>query len=1192
MPAEMKVDEDMAKVIYQVSIKEHSKKKTMWGGSFAPSDHTMWLLGEGGRFEKDTVKFADSLYKNFDEVLANSIDQYIKMRSKTKKYRVSMIAIDFSPDGYISIFNNGDGIPVCVVRDLEGKPVYSPQLISTEFLAGTNNVDDNGRITGGVNGVGMSMVNNNSKHFVLTTVDIGRKKHYVQECRDRLGVVGAPVVTSLGSVNPTDPHKHGGTTVRFLPEYSIYKCDLVNEYKTLKKVFKSRAAQAAAHIGVAVTFNGEELGVKDMKTFAKLFMDEDMFAYAKVKHEKYDWDVVVGVNGTGCYESLSIINGISIPTGNHLNYVRDQVIDGVKARVEKLLGKFVTYRKAMVQNEMFVMISGNIENPEFDSQTKTNISGSVAKYKGYRVSAGFLTKVWKIMEPRLVERYITKEEKKNEKKKTTKGIKKYTAAKHAGGKKAAQCRLIICEGDSAESMTRTCLDSKEVSMGYDYYGTFNIQGVPLNSRKKTKVYAGGRKIREKQLVANERLSSLETVLNLKHDMVYDTQKERDSLRYGGVDISVDQDLDGLGQIKGLLISHFELFWPALIKHGYLRYLATPIIRAFPKKGVSVLSFYSDGEYRKWADASNTDEWDIKYYKGLATHNDAEAIDIYKKYDRSIYTITLDDRASDTLVTYYGNDPDLRKKELVGVYEIKEPAGMEISCTDQLRTHTKEFQVDNIKRKLPHIVDGLNPSRRKTLCGSRKRFAVSNAEVKVFQLAGNIAEKMNYHHGSASLEKTIINMAQTYVGANNLPLLLPMSQFGKRHKGGKDAGAPRYIKTKLNKDLSRAMFRVEDDYVIEYEWDEGVRNEPVHYVPVAPMALLESLELPATGWKYEGYAREWKSVYSNVKSLIKAKIKGGVPVVDVKDVRPMPFWKNRWTGETRRTVRPKCAEWSVGKYQYTNNTIEVTELPFGCWTDKWKEDIAEKSLVVGVDELKGVNSEIGLLIKLKPNGLEEIEKLCGGKGYSEFDVIEDYLLLKSCMNTQLNFIKDGIVYESDSYEDVLVQWFSKRYETYVKRFDRLREWTRLKIIHLKECELFVGKCRYKFGELDEATAVKMLEADGYKKMNHGLLSNPGFTPVGLMEELTISCPPFTDKGSAGKHSYGYLFNIGPRQRMRAARVNRRQSIVDLEKYLEKISGSDIIRDTWLEELDDLNAVIVKGTTHVRGWMYGEKAVRFA
>lgn len=102
-------------------------------------------------------------------------------------------------------------------------------------------------------------------------------------------------------------------------------------------------------------------------------------------------------------------------------------------------------------------------------------------------------------------------------------------------------------------------------------------------------------------------------------------------------------------------------------------------------------------------------------------------------------------------------------------------------------------MDN-ERSIPNLVDGLKPGQRKVMFTCFRRN--DKREVKVAQLAGSVAEMSAYHHGEQSLMSTIINLAQNFVGSNNINLLLPIGQFGTRLQGGKDAASPRYIFTML------------------------------------------------------------------------------------------------------------------------------------------------------------------------------------------------------------------------------------------------------------------------------------------------------------------------------------------------------------------------------------------------------------
>jgi hypothetical protein len=211
--------------------------------------------------------------------------------------------------------------------------------------------------------------------------------------------------------------------------------------------------------------------------------------------------------------------------------------------------------------------------------------------------------------------------------------------------------------------------------------------------------------------------------------------------------------------------------------------------------------------------------------------------------------------------------------------------------------------------------------------------------------------------------------------------------------------------------------------------------------------------------------------------------------------------------------------------------------------------------------------INIIIKLKTGSAVSVEEFC---------------LLKKRMNKNLNVIKDNVVCEYTTYNDILRTWFDKRQETYVKRFERLRAIIRLRIIYIKEVIRFVEENnKYNFSVLDEETAVAMLKRDKYITFNKSLLDNPEFTSVGNMEFAIC-----------GKNaSYDYLFAIGPRQRMEAARVARAKKLIDMEAYYAAILKDDIVKTTWLAELSELNTIIIKGTTHEKGWLYGEKKVVF-
>nr|XP_021509139.1 DNA topoisomerase 2-alpha [Meriones unguiculatus] len=150
-----------------------------------------------------------------------------------------------------------------------------------------------------------------------------------------------------------------------------------------------------------------------------------------------------------------------------------------------------------------------------------------------------------------------------------------------------------------------------------------------------------------------------------------------------------------------------------------------------------------------------------------------------------------------------------------------------------------FSNSDNERSIPSMVDGLKPGQRKVLFTCFKRN--DKREVKVAQLAGSVAEMSSYHHGEMSLMMTIINLAQNFVGSNNLNLLQPIGQFGTRLHGGKDSASPRYIFTMLRWLPSYKNFKgtieelASNQYVISGE------------VAILNSTTIEISELPIRTW---------------------------------------------------------------------------------------------------------------------------------------------------------------------------------------------------------------------------------------------------------------------------------------------------------------------------------------------------------
>lgn len=121
----------------------------------------------------------------------------------------------------------------------------------------------------------------------------------------------------------------------------------------------------------------------------------------------------------------------------------------------------------------------------------------------------------------------------------------------------------------------------------------------------------------------------------------------------------------------------------------------------------------------------------------------------------------------------------------------------------------------------------------------------------------------------SLMGTVINLAQNFVGSNNINLLQPVGQFGTRLHGGKDAASPRYIFTMLSP-LTRLMFQPTDEPSLNWLYDDNQRIEPEWYCPILPVVLVNGVEGIGTGYSTKIPNYDTREIVQNLKKMINGK----------------------------------------------------------------------------------------------------------------------------------------------------------------------------------------------------------------------------------------------------------------------------------------------------------------------------------
>jgi len=282
--------------------------------------------------------------------------------------------------------------------------------------------------------------------------------------------------------------------------------------------------------------------------------------------------------------------------------------------------------------------------------------------------------------------------------------------------------------------------------------------------------------------------------------VYDLETENHHFQ-AGIGRLIVHNTDG-SHIKGLFINMLHSLWPSLVKReNFVQSLNTPIVKAI--KGKDVITFYNLTDYDKWKDSDESNNYKVKYYKGLGTSTSQEAKEYFIDIDTKLINyfwenvekatkkeVEIDNNSNTSSFKPNYDDDDAiklafakeraddRKKWLMAYnknnvlkYEQKV-----IPYYDFIHQELIHFSNDDLNRSIPSVVDGLKPSQRKILYGAFLR-GLDKDEVKVAQLAGFVSDKAAYHHGEASLMGAIIGMAQNFVGSNNINILMPNGQFG-------------------------------------------------------------------------------------------------------------------------------------------------------------------------------------------------------------------------------------------------------------------------------------------------------------------------------------------------------------------------------------------------------------------------------
>jgi len=1007
------------------------------------------------------------LHRIFIEILSNAIDNV--SRSNLSSTPCTKIKVDIDRDtGSISIFNDGKTIPIEINKETG---LYNPEMLFGKLLTSSNYDDTQQRKTSGVNGVGSSACNIFSSSFKVDIFDNHTLKKYVQTWTENMKVVEKPKITS-------PKKKSGYVNITFSPDYERFGCTGLSE--DMYSLFYKNVIDTAMLTLVNVYFNGVKIPMKTLKDYARLYISSENENLESKKLEQIyivtdDTECVLQTNPliSDGFQTVSFVNGIETRDGGcHVDVYAEAIFRPLLEALNKGVKKGANPLGIKEIKPYFqLFVKSTVVNPSFNSQEKSKLTSPspiVPEITTKHINA--ILK-WECIEN--IRNLLKGKElvalKKTEKKRGFVKIENYDPANLAGGKHSKDCTLILCEGLSAKTFCVLGL-SQELfgKKGRDYVGIFPLKGKVLNVRNSS----------VSQIAGNKEICNLIKILNLRFGVDYTKDEEFNTLSYGRLVGLSDQDSDGK-HILSLILNMFHKLFPSLLerKEPFLYCMLTPLIKIYEKK--SELSFYNIQDYKEHLE-KNCVKGDIKYLKGLGSSNDK---DVKSSFGKKMIEFVRDEKTDDMMDKCFLSKFSDRRKEWIAQYDpiknnlkLGKQSVERVSVSEYLDKELIIFSVDDCRRSIASITDGLKESNRKLLYSVfLKNLSFTGKSLKVAQLGAYCAEKTSYHHGEVSLFETIIRMAQDFVGSNNIPFLFRDGQFGSLSMLGEDAASPRYIHTRMDR-FTRLIFRKEDDALLNYLEDDGEIIEPQEYVPILPTILINGSIGIGSGYSSNIPLYNPKDILECVRSWLKGECYSGSQAI-FPEIHP---WYRGFNGKIDKVEKDKHRYITKGIISRgKNDIVTVSVIPVNMSIDSFKtslDDLLETKKIKGY---KNFSTDNVPHFEIKENS-------------SEMELTIDSLKLTSIISTS-NMVLFDTKQRLKKYENVseiLDEFCHFRYGFYVKR--------KVHLIKTIENELLILKNKFRF--LDEVMNEKLIIKDVDENEIVKLLKKTGYFCVDSDEEF--------------------------------------------------------------------------------------------
>lgn len=586
MTTEKKYTSDDIQVLTDI---EHVRSRTqIYLGNTNPATYDIPSLSLTDGFKVQPLEFVPAALRAIYEITDNSVDEFEQNGNPN-----CHLSITYSPtSGKVTVADNGRGVPI----DKHKSGQYTPEVVFGSLRSGRNFAADKQKGVRGQNGVGSSCVAFTSKLFEITIQRDGKKYHQV--FREGTEIRTDPKITKITSTKT-------GTQISFVLDPLVYKSTTIPE-------------QLMINIANEIAFNNPRVTVE--------YINEDTGAHQKFKYTKGLEDLVKKIsksyykfsddNGIDffvifdAHEGLdermfTWVNSVVLFDGGICNtQFLNSFCDVTETALEKAAKKArCTVTKNDVRQNLLILGSLKVSDPEFDSQSKTRLTGPNLKsniHKMVEEHWSAFSRKNKAWLEEVVERAATRHHRRANKDAVDE-LKKKKSAKVPGLLDAtstdrSKCRVLITEGESASSQIEEVRDPKTIA-------TFAMSG------KFNNVYTSS----VAEVLKMGKLQNLLLALGL----VPGQKADRSKLNFGdGIIITTDADADG-DDIFTLLVNLFFKFWPELLdpkQPPIVFRLTAPNVVA--SKGKKRVHFVRKADYEANRDKYNG--YTIEYMKGLGS----------------------------------------------------------------------------------------------------------------------------------------------------------------------------------------------------------------------------------------------------------------------------------------------------------------------------------------------------------------------------------------------------------------------------------------------------------------------------------------------------------------------------------------------------------------------------------------------